>query len=201
MLDPASAAPLTPSTDSEAKSLALLALARPVLRAFAAASTFPELLAKQETHRSLGNLGDYLVGNRDQPELGEAHRALLMDETVDEDSAIVLVTAGLSIERPSCHPAQQRRAALASSTVDAIEDAAKRLACVPIRSQPVAGLDAQQRQSGSRSQNALCKQGGHHLAQGSFAGRPAEAVDGHNVHEATAQDHYGKVATEVHTAL
>ena len=140
MLDPASAAPLTPSTDSEAKSLALLALARPVLRAFAAASTFPELLAKQETHRSLGNLGDYLVGNRDQPELGEAHRALLMDETVDEDSAIVLVTAGLSIERPKVTLHNKGVQRLLPAQVDAIEDAAKRLACVPIRSQPVAAL-------------------------------------------------------------
>ena len=165
MLDPASAAPLTPSTDSEAKSLALLALARPVLRAFAAASTFPELLAKQETHRSLGNLGDYLVGNRDQPELGEAHRALLMDETVDEDSAIVLVTAGLSIERPKVTLHNKGVQRLLPAQVDAIEDAAKRLACVPIRSQPVAALMLNNGNRAAEVKNALCKQGGHHLAQ------------------------------------
>ena len=140
MLDPASAAPLTPSTDSEARSLALLALARPVLKAFAAASTFPELLTKQKTHRSLGNLGDYLVGNRDQPELGEAHRALLMDETVDEDSAMVLATAGLSIERPKVTLHNKGMQRLLPAQVDDIEDPARRLACVPIRSQPVAAL-------------------------------------------------------------
>jgi hypothetical protein len=137
-LDPnaATLAP-TPSATTAADSAALLARARPVIRALAEAANFPDLVTKPTTHRALSNLGDFLIGHRDDPVRGEAHRALLMDAVVDEETVLSLIDeeGRQTIDRPRATLKRKPLRRLSIEEMDALEDPVDRLKCVPIRGQ------------------------------------------------------------------
>ena len=139
-LDP-NAATLAPTpsatTAASADSAALLARARPVIRALAEAANFPDLVTKPTTHRALSNLGDFLMGGRDDPVRGEAHRALLMDATIDEETVLSIVDEDgqPTIDRPRATLKRKPLRRLSIADMDALEDPVDRVACVPIRGQ------------------------------------------------------------------
>jgi hypothetical protein len=135
-LDPY-ASTLAPSATTAADSAALLARARPVIRALAEAANFPDLVTKPTTHRALSNLGDFLMGHRDDPVRGEAHRALLMDAVVDEETVLSLIDdeGRQIIERPKAALKRKPLRRLSIEDMDALEDPVDRLKCVPIRGQ------------------------------------------------------------------
>ena len=126
------------SAETLAESAELLSRARPVIRALAQAANFPDLVTKPTTHRALSNLGDFLVGHRNDPVCGEAHRALLMDATVDEDTILSILDEDgqPTIDRPKATLKRKPLCRLSIEEMDALEDPADRLACVPIRGQP-----------------------------------------------------------------
>lgn len=135
-LDPHAAA-LAPSATTAADSAALLARARPVIRALAEAANFPDLVTKPTTHRALSNLGDFLMGHRDDPVRGEAHRALLMDAVVDEETVLSIIDeeGRQTIDRPRATLKRKPLRRLSIEDMDALEDPVDRLRCVPIRGQ------------------------------------------------------------------
>ena len=139
-LDPHAAA-LAPApsatTAAGVDSAALLARARPVIRALAEAANFPDLVTKPTTHRALSNLGDFLIGHRDDPVRGEAHRALLMDATVDEETVLSLIDeeGRQTIDRPRATLKRKPLRRLSIEDMDALEDPIDRLKCVPIQGQ------------------------------------------------------------------
>ena len=137
-LDPhAAALAPAPSATTAADSAALLARARPVIRALAEAANFPDLVTKPTTHRALSNLGDFLMGHREDPVRGEAHRALLMDATVDEETVLSLIDeeGRQTIDRPRATLKRKPLRRLSIEDMDALEDPVDRLKCVPIQGQ------------------------------------------------------------------